>query len=449
MIVKKLLIIQQDEAYFLFETLLMLEKFQSQLRDFSLTVLVDDQAMKVVYDKSSPIINCLTTDADKIKQTSFDVSVNFSLNDKSALFHGDIDSSKKLGAYYKNNSLQVDDLWSTYLLTLKARAPFLTFHLRDIYRNILGLKYIFPKKFQYSPIKQIALGTTNPNLFSSKEQESLIYELALSYPHFPLKDISEIDLIEDVSGTLYIGPANLEALKFCEAGGKGIFLSSAFQGFNLLPYSGNHKVLSTKGGSFKASDLLEFVEKEIANQNNLESTYSVYTYDDEMIHGAYLQSRNNSDDQYPFYQAHVVLWDFLLNLHDSHLIITDCSKSQLQILTAYQQVLSKYIRLHDYALVSVDTIFKESKLNHASGEKIEGHLKNLIEVDKISDQISESHSLLRPVLDFYRIRRGQGNGLTLHEQAQHSLLAYSEEHQALEALVELFSVTLRKNEVNI
>jgi len=446
---KKLLIIQQDEAYFLFETLQVLEKFQSQLKDYDVTVLIDEKSMKTVYDKSAPVLKYLTTDAEKVKKVSYDVSVNFSLNDKSAHLHSEILSSKKLGAYFHNSLMQVDDLWSTYLLTLKGKTPFLTFHLQDIYRSILGFKYVLPQKKPHSNIKQIVIGTTNPQLFSAEEQETLIHELSLSYPHFPLKDISEVDLIEDVSDTLYVGPATLESLKFCEAGGKGIFLSSSYQGFNLLPYTGNHIVLSSRGGAFKAATLLSFIEKEIANQNNLESIYSVYTYDHETIQGAYLQTRNASDDQYPFYQSHVVLWDFLLNLHDSNLEITNCSHSQLDMLKTYKDVLTKFIRLHDYAMVSVDTVYKESKTNVADSSKIEGHLKNLVEIEKISDQISQSHALLRPFLDFYRIRRGQNNGVTLNEQAQHSLLAYSEEHQALQALEELFSVTLRKNEVNI
>lgn len=446
---KKLLIIQQDEAYFLFETLQVLEKFQAQLKDFELTVLIDEKSMKTVYDKTTPVLTCLTTNAEQVKKTSYDISVNFSLNDKSAHLHSEIISSKKLGAYFNKNLMQVDDLWSTFLLTLRGKAPFLTFHLQDIYRSILGFKYVIPPKVQYASVKQIVIGTTNPQLFSAEEQETLIHELSLSYPHFPLKDISEIDLIEDVSDTLYVGPATLESLKFCEAGGKGIFISSSFQGFNLLPYSGNHLVLSSRGGSFKASTLLSFIEKEIANQNNFESIYSVYSYDHETIQGTYLQARNASDDQYPFYQAHVVLWDFLLNLHDSNLEVTNCSHSQLEMLKVYKDVLAKFIRLHDYAMVSVDTVFKETKTKLADADKIQGHLKNLVEIETISDQISQSHMLLRPFLDFYRIRRGQNNGVTLHEQAQHSLLAYSEEHQALQALEELFSVTLRKNEVNI
>ncbi len=446
---KKLLIIQQDEAYFLFETIQVLEKYQTHLKDFDLTVLVEEKAMRTVYDKSAPILKCFTTDISKVTAARFDISVNFSLNDSSSRLHSDIQSDKKLGAYYNDELLQVDDLWSTYLLTLKGKAPFLTFHLQDIYRNILGFKSVLPKKNHYSPIRQIAFGATATNLFTGEEQETLVHELSLSFPHIGLKDISEVDLIEDVSHTLYVGPATLESLKFCEAGGKGIFLSSGFHGFNLLPYSGEHIVLSSRQGSFKASTLQAFVEKEVQKNNNFESIYSAYTINHDTIQGSYLQNMNQSDDNYPFYQAHVVLWDFLLNLHDSNLEVTECSNSQLETLKTHRDVLTKFIRLHDYAMVSVDTIFKETKSNLADVNKVEGHLKNLRDIEKIAEQISQSHSLLRPLLDFYRIRRGQNNGSTLHEQAQHSLLAYSEEHQALQALEELFSVTLRKNEVNI
>ena len=76
-------------------------------------------------------------------------------------------------------------------------------------------------------------------------------------------------------------------------------------------------------------------------------------------------------------------------------------------------------------------------------------VKNLKEMEEIADKISQSHAFLRPILDFYRIRRGQNDGENLLEQAQHSFLTYSEEHQALKAILELFTVTLRKNEVSI
>jgi hypothetical protein len=98
---------------------------------------------------------------------------------------------------------------------------------------------------------------------------------------------------------------------------------------------------------------------------------------------------------------------------------------------------------------SVDTIHQEAKSNSANNDRIQGHLKNLKEMEVITDQISQTNSFLRPILDFYRIRRGQNLGATLLEQSQHSFLTYSEEHQALKAMLELFSVTLSKNEVSI
>ena len=76
-------------------------------------------------------------------------------------------------------------------------------------------------------------------------------------------------------------------------------------------------------------------------------------------------------------------------------------------------------------------------------------MNNLEDIEKVSDQISRSHIYLRPILDYYRIRRGQNTGANLLEQAQHSLIAYSEEQQALKALLELFTVTLNKKEASI
>lgn len=446
---KKLLIIQQDDAYFLFETIQVLEKNKQNLKDFSLTILVNPESLKKAFAKSNPVISGIITDASKIKGVHFDVSINLSLNEISWPFHAEVSADKKLGPYTKNGQTFVDDLWSSYLMTLKAKAPFLTFHLQDVYRNILGIKSFPQAKHSRTNIRQIALGATALHLFSAEEQESLIYELSLSYPNFPLKDISEIDLMSDLSHSIYIGPPTLESIKFCESGGRGIFLSSSFQGFNQIPYNSDHVYLSVRGGKFKVSVLLPFIEKIIAGQINNDIEYSIYTVEHENAFGAYLKSHNISDENYPFYQAHVVLWNFLLNLLDTNLETTRCNEAQLSLLNSQLEVLTKYKRLHDYALVSVDTVYQESKKAQADGVKIEGHLKNLMEIDRISDQISQTHSLLRPLLDFYSIRRGQNHGETLRDQSQASFLTYSEEHQALEALGELISVTLRKNEVSI
>lgn len=446
---KKLLIIQTDDSYFLFETVQVLEKHQAQLRDFALTILVEEKAFANAFDKTAPILKGFTANVSDVLKDSFDVTVNLSLNESSWDLHGKINSRKKLGVYLKNGETIVEDLWSSYLLTLKAKTPFLTFHLQDIYRNVLGFRNAPVIVNRSQPIRQIAFGAVSPKVFSPKEQETLIHELALRYPAFPLKDISEIDLVSDLSQTLYVGPATLAALKFCEAGGRGIFLSSNFQGFNFVPYGTDHVFVSSRGRQFTAANLLKFIEAFIAGKIDASSDLAVYVNDTENIFGAYLKSLGQSDDNYPFYQSHVVLWNYLLNLFDTNLEVTKCSESQLSLLRTHHEVLTKLIRLHDYAMASLDTIYHESKATTANADVIGGHLKNLQDMEVLSDQIANSHAYLRPVLDFYRIRKGQNAGTSFQEQAQASYLTYAEEHQALQALQELFSVTLRKNEVNI
>ena len=447
---KKLLIIQQDEAYFLFETLQVLEKNQSALKEFETTVLVNPESLKRVYNNSHPVIKGITTNLSAVLETTYDLSVNLSLSDVSWNIHGDVEAKNKIGPYVQNDQVVVPDLWSTYLMTLKTQAPFLTFHLQDVYKNILGFKGFSKSKRTLEGVQQFIFGMTSTNLFPATEQEELIHELALSYPHLPIKDLSEVDLISDLSHSLYIGPATLEALKFCEAGGKGLFLSSRFQGFNLLPYEEGHLFVSAEGKTLKASALLSIIEHEMGHgHEELKSEYALYRTDHENIFGSFLKSLNHSDDNYPFYQSHVVLWNYLLNLFDTNLEITKCNEAQLGLLKSNQEVLTKFLRLHDYAMVSIDTIYHEAKSNEANGTTIQGHIKNLQEIEEVTEKISASHSLLRPVLDFYRIRRGQNYGSTLLDQSQNSFLTYSEEHQALSALQELFSVTLKRNEVNI
>lgn len=446
---KKLLIIQQDEAYFLFETLQVIENNPLTFKEYELTLLVDEAALDKVYNKTYPVIKGLITDENKIKSSTFDVSVNFSLRESSWGLHGKINSSRKLGMYLAGEQLMVDDLWSTYLLTLKSKAPFLTFHLQDIYRNILGIKTFVRKPQVVSAIRQFAYSNTSTHLFSADEQEKFIHELALNYPTYPIKDLSEIDLVSDISHSLYIGPANLEALKFCEAGGKGIFLSSTFKGFNLFPYGASHLYLSSCGQKIEAKNLLSVVMGEMAGETNLKGPFAVYRNENESGNCVYLNCLNQSDDNYPFYQSYVVLWNFLLNLVEVDLEITHCSSDQIELLKTHSEILAKVIRLHDYAMSAIDSIYHEGKSPTSDNDSIGQHIKQLLEIEDILDQIATSHPLLRPIIDFYRIRRGQNQGTNLTEQSQSSFLTYAEEHQALQALHELFSVTLRKNEVNI
>lgn len=446
---KKLLIVQKDEAYFLLETLQVIEKNPLAFKEFQLTILVDEKSMRTVYSNVTPFLKGMTTDESSVLKDHFNLSVNLSLSEAAWDLQGQVQADRKIGIRREKGDTIVDDLWSSYLLTLKARAPYLTFHLQDIYKNILGIKnFQNSDRTQVNP-KLIAYGTSAIHMFPVQEQENFLNELSVSYPGIPVKDISEIDLVDDVSATLYVGPATLEALKLTEAGARGIFLTYAFQGFNLIPHEGSHLILSSRGGVFRAGALLKFIDNDLRERTNDDCPYSVYSIDMTTFHGSYLKSHNKSDDTYPFYQAHIVLWNFLLNLADVDLVITKCNEGQLQLLKTHYEVLSKFIRLHDYAMASIDAVHAQARSITSDGQTIDGHLKNLQDIEKISDTIASSHPLLRPFLDFYRIRRGQNAGSTLLEQAQSSLLTYSEEHQALKALQELFSVTLRKNEVNI
>lgn len=446
---KKLLIIQKDEAYFLFETLQVLEKNSQSLKEFEVTILADANAIKENNEGITTYSKHLTSEIGIVLKEHYDISVNLSMNESSWVIHGEIHSNHKIGPYSKSGQLIVEDLWSTYLLTLKAGAPFLNFHLQDIYKNILGFKNSSKAHLPKSTIKQIAIGGCSPHFFSTHEQEQFIHLLAENFNGVPIKDLSEIDLIDDVTNTLYIGAANIESLKLSEAGARGIFLFSAFQGFNLLPYSGNNLIVSSNSKSIKAVNLYNIVESELFNKSFTGSPYSIYKIDHEIFAGAYLKSMNQSDNNYPFYQAYLVLWNFLLSTTDTQLEVSKLSQIQIDLFNNNQNILSKFIRLYDYAMASINIIHQESKSHLTDVHKIEGHLKNLGEIDKISDQLAAGQSLLRPILDFYRIRRSQNFGDTLFNQSQSSFLTYAEEHHALKALQELFIVTLRKNEANL
>ncbi len=443
------MIIQKDEAYFLFETLQVLEKNHHAFKDFELTILADSVAIKSNRERLTPFTKALTSEIGPALNDKYDLSVNLSMNESSWDLHGEVKSDIKIGPHTKEGQLVVENLWSTYLLTLKAKAPFLSFHLQDIYKSILGIKNYIKEPLPRTTIKQIAIGTCSPHFFSVSEQEKFIHLISKKFLGVPVKDLSEIDLIDDVSSTLYIGASNLESLKLCEAGAKGIFLFSSFQGFNLVPYSGQHLVVSSNGLQLKAENVFKIIESELLNKNFSESPYPTYKLDHETFHGAYIKSLNHTDNNYPFYQAHLVLWNFLLNISDVQLDVSKCSDAQLELLKSNYNILTKFIRLYDYAMASVDTIHQESKSKLVDISKIEGHLKNLSEIDKISDQLASTQSLLRPFLDFYRIRRSQNFGENLFDQSQSSFLTYAEEHQALKGLQELFFVTLRKNEVNL
>ena len=446
---KKLLIIQLDDAYFLYETLRVLEKSHASLKDFDLTVLANPNSLVTVQSKWMPLISKITTDIDTALKVTYDMSFNLSMNEASWNLHTEVMSQYKAGPYYFQGELKVPDLWSTFLLTVKSQPPFLTFHLQDIYKNILGIRKLPDTPSQTHSFRQIVLGNFNPSFFTKNELEAFVDALKNNFPGVNLQRIDQIDLISDLSHTLYLGPASFDGVRVCEAGARGIFIGSRFMGLNLLPYGSHHLFISTRGEGPKAEKVLSIVESSLKGSKPNSSHYSLYQFETENLYGVHLESLNPNDLNYPFYQSHAVLWNFLLNLFEINLNIAQCSNEQVELLQKNQHALSKLLRLHDYALRSIDIVYQEAKSEKANAEKIEGHLQHLAEMDELMAKISDTHPMLRPFLDFYRIRRSQNDGHTLLEQVQHSFLTYSEEHHALSALNELFSVTLKKNEVSI
>jgi hypothetical protein len=448
---KKLLLIQQDEAYFLFETLQTIERYRDIFKDFELNILVNQKSLDQLRDGSTPIPAGIVTDSSMIIEKKFDLSVNLSLSDSSWHLQDLIMSPVKLGMNFVAGQLLVPDNWSSYLLSIKAKAPFLTFHLQDIYKNILGIKKIHTKppakNFHF---KELVLGLFNTDFASATEQELILQSLASEFPNILIKDISEIDFLSDLSHLIYLGPNTLDAVKLTHAGAKGIFIGRHFEGFNLLPYDEGHLFISTRGKKLLASPIIDLVKSVISEKKiPLQLPYSIYQTDHEHMFGCYLRALNESDDSFPIYQAHVVVWNFILSLFDTNLDITRCTSSQQHLLHSQIETLSKLIRLYDYAMSSVDTIHQQSKKSLYDTSVVQNNMKNLEEIESISEKIAQSNSFLRPFLDYYRIRRGQNEGTNLFEQSQDSFLLYSEEQQCLKALQELFTVTLHKNGASI
>jgi hypothetical protein len=436
--VKNVLIIQQDDPYFLYETLKVLERFSAAFKDSTLTILVNPESLKALVQDFSPLIKGITTNVEEALKKSYEVSYNLSMSEFGWTTHSLVQSAKKIGPVLKGQELKIHGDWSSFLMTLKSNAPFLTFHLHDIYKNIFGIKSAELSERKNLLPQTLIFGLSNPDFFPPLEQEKLMQEIHARHPLLRIRDVSEVDLLEDHSATIYLGPASLNALKLTDSGARGIFITKNFQGFNLLPFSTGNFILSTRGQKLSAQTVLGFVDEFIGHKKHeYKPELSYYEIVHDPLFGAYFSALNDSDESYPLYQAHVVLWNFLLNLFEVNLNSQKPSPLQKDLLQANLDVLSKLARLHEYALTSINTILQESKSENAHAEVVEGHLKNLRDIGETDAKIANSHVFIRPILDFYHMKKGLDDGETLKARAQDALLSYSEEHQALKAFEEL------------
>lgn len=431
---KKLLIIQTDTAYFLLETLNVISRYADTFSALDVQILVEPEAYQRIKNKKIEALGRLVFNAEDVLKSKYDMSINLSMNEASWELHGKINSVNKSGPAIIAGEIRVPDMWSSLLLTLKSNSPFITFHLQDLYKNILGIKKVLVQESQQPIIKTIVFGLTSHKLFKPSEQEAFLNGMTRRFRNLIIKDMAEVTSLES-EHILYIGPACLDALMLDPA--RSILISANFQGFNLISHKEDTHLITTHDLEIKASELLDLVEKIYHHQPLPASPYQTYRVDKSHVATAYLEALNGGDNHYPIYQAYVVLWNFLINLNEVNLPLQKLSKSQFDLVEGQLTVINKLIRLHDYSLVSLDTVLRESKSNKADAGVIEGHLKNLREIDTTFESISQSHSLLRPLLDFYRVRRGQNDGTSLLDQVQNSILIYHEEHQALKAMNEL------------
>ncbi len=441
MSLKQILIIQTDDMYFLHETLQVLSHNSSAFSDSELTFLVSPKNRDILEKNGVTFPPGTTTEVDKVLLKEFDISFNLSLNEAAWEIQRNVKSPKKSGAFYQGEELIVNGVWPAWFLTFKGNTPFVTFHMREIFRNILGVKRRNAEAEHTGLAKTIIMGMSSPDFFPADEQEAFLSGLVRRFPGLQVMDESEVGPEQDHSSSLYIGPCSLKALLLCESGARGIYFGSRFQGLNLFPEKEGTMLVTTSGKKMDAQSLLGIIEiilkeKEMKPASHL----SIYRLSMENAFGAYLQCVSGNEISYPFYQAHVVLWNYLLNLLDVNVDIQPPSAEQLSTLEMQTEIVTKLIRLHDYAMVALDGVYKEAKSTESDADKIQKHLATLQEVDETMDKISATNPFIRPVLDFYKIRKGQTDGETLLEKSQNSLLTYSEEHQALKAYEELLLV---------
>ncbi len=442
---KKILIIQTDDIYFLHETLQVLSANSSDLTDFELSLLVSPGSLEIMQGIGIHLPKGITTDINHILTTKYDLSFNLSLNEAAWQIHSEVKAGKKAGAYYQGKDLIVNGPWCAWFTTFKGNTPFVTFHMREIFRQILGLKKRNSESETPSVAKTIIVGMSDSDFFPKDQQEAFLTGLVRRFPGIQVLDESEVSAENDHSSSLYIGPASMKALILSESGARGIYFGSRFQGLNLLPEKEGTILITTGGKKLDAQSLLGILEIILKEKESKPAEHlNIYRLSMENVFGAYMQCLNGKEISYPFYQAHLVLWNYLLAFQDVNLDIVTPSPEQIEIVNSQLEIVTKLLRLHNYAMVSVDGVYKEAKSNESRAETISKNISTLIEVDETLDKIAVSNPFLRPILDFYKIRKGQVEGETLLEKSQNSLITYSEEHQALNAFAELLTAISKK-----
>ncbi len=438
---KKILITQLDSSYFVNETLSLLERHTLTLREMDITILCQKESIEKLSHFGLPESK-IVTDIQQIADESFDLWINLTIFNFNQTLIQLIDSPLKKGPW-----LSSDD-WSVHLLMVKEKSLYLNLHLQDIYAGVLGLpKVALPTNQQR--IKKIILGHFKPQTMSFQELTSLISNLKRSYPYIHFQTVDEVDYLESHQDSLYFGPATIEAIKLCESGARSVFVSNYFTGMNLIPYKEDCLYVTTHGENINASRIEPFVHFALSSQGSLPQTgYSLYQSELTSA-GLVFNSLNQSDYHFAAYQAFFVFWSYLLGQQDVELNFTHLNKIYTQQFKNFYDCLDKISQLNRYALLHAQLISEELAKDESQLPVIQESLVKILDVEKSLDHFSAAQLWFNPLYKFFQYRLQQLDLEHLVKSSEERYFLYLEIQQSIEALKELFAVTLKQNEVSI
>ncbi len=448
---KKILIIQTDPTYFLEESLRTIETYQDLFVENELSILVDKFSYNNIPQESLPPLRNILINEEDVISKSFDVSINLATSTESFILQGKIKSPIKSGTQQIGDTIEHSDSWALFLYTLKGNPPFLSFHLKDIYRNILGFRGSLSQvKRNTKQFKKLIIGRFNSDFINDPLKQILTLEVRkkLEIPELISED--EIDYVDDHSSSLFLGPPCLNALRISALGGKIILLTKNFEGSNLIPYEEGNYLITSNHQEFEIAKLTNLIIDLIQFDNPQQSySYSSYKTTHEHLHISFLKALGNPTGSYPFYQIHTILWIYILNLIDLNLKKFNFEQSTQEIIKNYISIIPSLTKIIDAEIKASEEIFLESKKEVSSQKIIDENLAKINEIELLIYKTANKLIYLRQFLDFYKIKRSLREEVKLSENAQSNIIQLLEEQNVYQAYYELLLCMNSNNEARL
>lgn len=435
---KKLLFLQLDDAHFVLETKLFLKRYAHELSGYDLYLCTTQNQIS-----DSPTYKIISL--EEIQNHQFEMIFNLSLNEKSWETAKDYSAKYFVGCRYtETENLQVMGHWSTYYLQLKGGTSFLPFHLQDIYKNIVGCKSLAlseEKKWKDEVIYWQCPRFINKDVFFI-----LIAQLKERYKNW---EFIEGTPQENKPG-FYLGPAGDQVSLWHDQNHRLFLLKANFEGLHYAPAGDNHWLVNPHQSNPDFTELyklmIQFCEqlpcKDIKG-------WEVYQTTQENLFGTSLKALTQTNANFPFYQFHVVIWQYVLNLFDVSLETIQASPKQLETLQFYEEVLTKTSRFQELIVARLADQLEHFDETNFDIKKFQAAISEIQEFEQITSKLAENHPLIRPFLDYYQIQRGQSEFSGLRDQLQDQMLILSEQSGVLKALLELISMTIMNSSSKI